>query len=176
MEQVYFLTTFPVCFLVKTIKMSSFQTFFTFQFVITVGTGFLTSLFYEDPTKLPLLFPNLSNPSIPRPPPTFFAVLFLWLTVWSRQMECVILLNDIMFSLGTLVLTAPCCVFYATRNQIYWRFETDDMVLASTLIWHQTYRQTKIRHTGTNRLTHTDKVYIDINRYMHTPATSSLSE
>ena len=172
MEQVYFLTIFPVCFLVKTIKMSSFQTFFTFQFLITVGTGFLTSLFYEDPTKLLLLFSNLSNPLTP----TLFVVLFVWLTVWSHQKEWVILLNDIIFRLGTLVLTAPCCVFYATRNQIYWRFETDDMVLASTLIWHQTYRQTKIRHTGTNRLTHTDKVYIDINRYMHTPATSSLSE
>ena len=98
----------------------------------------------------------------PQPPPlpTFFAVLFLWLTVWSRQMECVILLNDIMFSLGTLVLTAPCCVFYATRNQIYWRFDTDDMVFASALIWHQTHRQKQIRHTGTNRLTHTYIKYI----------------
>ena len=172
MEQVYFLTTFPVCFLVKTIKMSSFQTFFTFQFVITVGTGFLTSLFYEDPTKLLLLFSNLSNPLTC----TLFVVLFIWLTVWSYQKGCVILLNDIIFSLGTLVLTAPCCLFYATRNQIYWRFDTDGMIFTSALIWHQTYRQTKIRHTGTNRLTHTDKVYIDINRYMYTPATSSLSE
>ena len=136
MEQVYFLTTFPVCFFVKTIKMSSFQTFFTFQFVITVGTGFLTSLFYEDPTKLLLLFSNLSNPLTP----TLFVVLFLWLTVWSHKREWVILLHDIIFSLGTLVLAAPCCVFYATSNQICWRFDTDDMVFASGLIWHQTYR------------------------------------
>ena len=61
-------------------------------------------------------------------PPTLFVALFL----------CVILINDIMdlnlSSLGNLVLTTPCCVFYATRNQIYRRFDTDDMVFASALI------------------------------------------
>ena len=45
------------------------------------------------------------------------------------------LLNDIMdlnlSSLGTLVMAAYCCAFYATRHQTYC---TDDILFASTLI------------------------------------------
>ena len=40
--------------------------------------------------------------------------------------------------LGILVTAAPCCVFYAneTKHQIYWRFDTDDMVFASAFLSH----------------------------------------
>ena len=100
---------------------------------IVVGRGFLTPLFHEDPfSKFP-----------PAP--------FLWLNVlWSRQIEFDILLSDIMelnfralTSLGTLVPSAPSYIFYAASNQIYWRFDTDDMVLTSTFIWHHTYKHTQ---------------------------------
>ena len=37
---------------------------------------------------------------------------------------------------------------------MYWRFETDGMIFACTLIWYHGHKQT---HTGTNRLTHTHK-------------------
>ena len=59
----------------------------------------------------------------------FFA-LFLWLNVSSRRIWCVILTNNIM-DLNLLQLT---CVIYAKRCQIYWRFATNDMIFASTLI------------------------------------------
>ena len=39
---------------------------------------------------------------------------------------------------GSFVPAAPCCVFYATWNQIYWRLDMNDMVFASTQIWCQT--------------------------------------
>ena len=37
-------------------------------------------------------------------------------------------------SLGTLVQEALCYVFYATRRQVYFKFGTDDMTFARTLI------------------------------------------
>ena len=55
-----------------------------------------------------------------------------------------------------LMLVTPCCVFYATRHQIYRRFEKGDTVFASTLIWYHTHRQTHLGHTGTNRVTNTE--------------------
>ena len=73
-------------------------------------------------------------------PPTLFVALFL----------CVILINDIMdlnlSSLGNLVLTTPCCVFYATRNQIYTRCNTNNMVFVRTLICYYTQRRTDTSH------------------------------
>ena len=54
------------------------------------------------------------------------------------------------------------CVFYATRHQIYWRFDTDDMVFAGTLIWYYTRRQAHTVHAGTNRMT-------QIYKYILTP-------
>ena len=44
---------------------------------------------------------------------------------------------------GTLVLAAPCCVFYAGRHWIYWRFITNGMVYAITLIWYHKHRKTQ---------------------------------
>ena len=57
-------------------------------------------------------------------------------------------------SLGILVAVAPCCVFYATRHQIYWRLKRDDMVFVSILIWYHIHRQTHKGGTETNWLTH----------------------
>ena len=55
---------------------------------------------------------------------------------------CVILLNDVtdlhLLSLGTILPEAPWYVFYATRCQVYCRFDTDDMAFASTLILYHT--------------------------------------
>ena len=59
-----------------------------------------------------------------------------------------------LLNLGILVLAAPGCVFYTTRNQIYWRPDKNSMVFASTLIWYHTQRWTHTGHIRTNRLTH----------------------
>ena len=71
-------------------------------------------------------------------------------------------------SLGTLVAAAPCCVFYATKCQVYWRFDMDDINFASTLIWYHTYRQTHTGYTGTNRLKH-------INKHILTPSAAPVT-
>ena len=60
-------------------------------------------------------------------------------------------------SLGTLVIAAPCCVFYATMYWIYCRFDTDGIVFAIILIWCHKHRQIHIEHTGTNIFTQTYK-------------------
>ena len=44
-------------------------------------------------------------------------------------------------------------MFYATRRQVYCRFDTDDMAFASTLMSHK-QTNTHSAHTGTNTLTH----------------------
>ena len=56
---------------------------------------------------------------------------------------------------ATLVLAAPWCIFYATRYQTYWRFDKNDMIFTSTLIWYDTHRQIHTGHTRTNILAHT---------------------
>ena len=66
-------------------------------------------------------------------------LLFLChLNMSSCHISCVILLSDIMdlhlTSLRTLVPTTRCCVFYTPRSQIYRMFDTNDIVVASTLI------------------------------------------
>ena len=40
-----------------------------------------------------------------------------------------------------MVPVAPCCVFHATRHQIYQSCGMHDVVFASTLIWYHTQRQ-----------------------------------
>ena len=51
-------------------------------------------------------------------------------------------------SLGTLLPEAPCYAFYATRNQIYCRSDTDHMAFAGTLIWYySTHKQMHAHHT-----------------------------
>ena len=54
-------------------------------------------------------------------------------------------------SLGTIIPVAPRCVFYAI-NEIYWMFDSTDMVFASAQIWHHTY-------TGVNRLTYKSYIF-----------------
>ena len=48
-------------------------------------------------------------------------VLFLWLNGWSRHIWCIIL-PDLEFNYNIILLVpeGPCCVFYATRRQVYW--------------------------------------------------------
>ena len=75
--------------------------------------GLLTPLFDEDSPYIAYPpFQILSNtPPHPHTPSTVVVALFLWLDI---------LLYDIMdlnlSSLGTIVLAAPCCVFYTTRH------------------------------------------------------------
>ena len=115
------------------------------------GRWFVAPLFYEDPPFIAyfLIFQILSNT------PSLF---LCHLNMSSCHISCVILLSDIMdlhlTSLGTLVPATRCCVFYTPRNQIYGMFDTNDIVIASTLIWYHTHRETHKGHTGTNRLTH----------------------
>ena len=77
-------------------------------------------------------------PSLIHQPHTLvpFVVLLIWLNLLSHQIKCIILLFGIMLlTLDTLIPAAPCCVFYATRNQIHWRCDTDDLVFTGTLMW-----------------------------------------
>ena len=75
--------------------------------------------------------------------------------------------------LGTLVPAAPCCVFYATRNQIYQRFDKDDMVFASFcfLISHTHIHTEKKTQRTQNILTHTYKYIINTTCSVHTAVT-----
>ena len=88
----------------------------------------------------------------------------MWVTLYFIELlfwtiECVTVLNDIkdlkLLSFGTLVLAAPCSIFYATWDQIYWSFDTDEMVFASTLIWYHLHRKT---HTGYTWLTRVQSI------------------
>ena len=63
--------------------------------------------------------------------------------------------TDLHFSgLGALVPEAPWDVFYATRHQVYCRFNINDTAFTNTLIWYHQHKQLNSSHTGTNRLTH----------------------
>ena len=92
--------------------------------------------------------------STPLPHPALSVTLFLGLNVSSCHI-CVVLLNDIidqnLLGLGTLVLAAPCCVFYATWHPIYRRFDTKDMVFTITLIWYHTHTCTDKHMQDTQR-------------------------
>ena len=104
-------------------------------------------------------FSNFVQPPSPLPchlqPPA--PLLFLRLNWWLRHIWCAVLLNDIMdlhmSSLGTLVPEGPCCVFYATRYQVYWNL-IPCVFFASTLICYHTQTHKDISHSGTKRLTH----------------------
>ena len=111
--------------------------------LIMVARGVLTlPILWRPPPILPSFFKfgqTLSPPPPPTPfssPPTststaLFAALFLSMNGWSRHIWCVILLyimNLHISNLGTLVPEGPCCVFYATRCQVYWGL-THNLVL-----------------------------------------------
>ena len=78
------------------------------------------------PTPLPQIWSKF-GPSFPEnsTPTAFFVTLLIWLNLQLQHIWCVFLVNDIvdihMSSLGTLVPEEPCCVYYATRCQVYWR-------------------------------------------------------
>ena len=89
-----------------------------------VGTGFLTPIFYEDPTILPT--PSFFKFCLPLPPtstPHCSFCCLVSLSEWAiaTHLMCYFLLNDIMdllmLSLGTFVPQGPCSVLYATRGQ-----------------------------------------------------------
>ena len=88
----------------------------------------------------------LSNP-LPshhfQPPPsnptTLFDVLFLYLNGWLCSISWVISLNIMnlrRMSLGNFVPGRPCCVFYATRHQVYWGLTHVVFCCYSNLISH----------------------------------------
>ena len=72
----------------------------------------------------------------------------------DRATVDVILLNDIMDlympSRNTLVPEGPCCVFYATRFQVYWRL-TINVVFC---YYPDLISQRQTAPTGPNRLAH----------------------
>ena len=116
---------------------------------LIVATLFLTYLIYKDPLHY---FPPPFSDFVQHPA---IFVLSLAECVITPQL-CFFLLHDILnlLSLGTLVLAPPCCVFHATSPRIYRRFDTCDMVFASTLTLFQVHRQTHTGQTRTNILTH----------------------
>ena len=61
-------------------------------------------------------------------------------------------------SLGTLVPARPCCLFYETRHQIYWKSNLDHIVFAS-ILWCKTHKQIKLK---TNRDQSIDWTHIKI--------------
>ena len=140
------------CLLQSPMSLTTTFASFTSNSVV-VDKGLLT--LYEDlPLYCLFLCQIVSNPlPLPPPPPhptphthtqthtLFLLCYFGWISHHAIA-NVLILLSDIivlnLLSLGTLVLVAPCCVFYATRHQICWSFNTDDVVFASTLIWYHT--------------------------------------
>lgn len=60
-------------------------------------------------------------------------------------------------------MEVPCCVVYATRSKVHWKFYTDNMAFASTLIRHHTHRH--IHHRDRHTDTHKQR-YISIYKYV----------
>ena len=116
---------------------------------LIVATLFLTYLIYKDPLHY---FPPPFSDFVQHP--AIFCSIFGWMC--HHTPAVFFLLHDILnlLSLGTLVLAPPCCVFHATSPRIYRRFDTCDMVFASTLTLFQVHRQTHTGQTRTNILTH----------------------
>ena len=85
-------------------------------------------LFNEDPLYC---LPPISN--FVQPPTSSLFLLsccFGWMCHYATSNVLFCLIMDLnLLSLGTLVLAAPCCMFYATRHQTYWRFDTNNPVL-----------------------------------------------
>ena len=110
---------------------------------LTVGRVLLIPLVYEKtPALLTSLFSN-------------FPLLFCFLIYLA---ECVITPQH--------HLAAPCCLFYARRYRIYWRIDTDHMVLASVVSWYPTKTNT---HTHTGQTKHLTIRTIHTYKYILTP-------
>ena len=114
---------------------------------IIVGRWFLTTLFNEDPPEdLP---PPLNF--FPTPPPLCFCCLLSfaeyvimpylmsYFTEWYDKTTIV--------EPWYLIPEAPCYVFYATRRQVYCWFDTEDMTIASKLIWYYTHKHIQTQLT-----------------------------
>ena len=136
----------------------------------------------------------LSNP-LPshhfQPPPSnptaLFDVLFLYLNGWLCSISLNIMngwlcsiswvislniMNLHRLSLGNFVPGRPCCVFYATRHQVYWGLTHDANFCCYWFdITHiQTQKNTQTAHSGVNILTHPRKIYINKTSYVLTAA------
>ena len=135
----------------KTLNSNNYVLQPVFQLMFIFGRGFQSPLFSPM-----LLTPPYSN---------FASLLFLLPSFFSwtcDHVRCVTLLNDIMdlnllsvqYQHWHTVPAAFCCEFDATMHQIYWRFDADNIVFASTL--DITHKQTQdTQGPRTNRLAHT---------------------
>ena len=129
------------------------QTFLSPHFTKTL-LYYLSPLFVKILSNSPCLQPLTPNPK-------YLFLLFVSLGEWviAPHLMCYFTLIwlDIMdlhmSSLGTLVPEGPCCVFYATRYQVYWNL-IPCVFFASTLICYHTQTHKDISHSGTKRLTH----------------------
>ena len=87
------------------------------------------------------------------PLPLLLFVVFLWLNMWSCQIQSLNLVNNFMdlnlLSLGSLVPAAPCCAFYTTMHQVDSRYDTDDMVFAKSQVWCNILRAHRDQYTDT---------------------------
>ena len=101
---------------------------------------FLTLLYIALPTPLPLFFKFCPTPLSNLHPHWSFRC-HVSLADWIIVPRCVILRNHIMdqhmSSLGIIVPKGPCCVFYATRHQVYWSLPHCGL-FTSILIWYHT--------------------------------------
>ena len=69
-------------------------------------------------------------------------------------------------SLGNLVPESSCHLFYATRHQVYYRSDTDDMAFASTLIWYHSHKQIHTKHIQWPIEWHINTLYINTTLYI----------
>lgn len=62
----------------------------------------------------------------------------------SNVLFCLLMLHTKICQALGILIPALCCVFYATRHHIYWRFERADMVFDSTLTLYHTQKNTQV--------------------------------
>ena len=122
-----------------------------------VDRGLLIPLFYEDPTVLPTpSFQILPNPAASSPQTftttTFFVVLFIWLSGWSRYIWCFFYLILQIYTCWALVLLEG--PSYATRRQVYQGLTRKAFFCWCSDLMSNTHTQRNTTHSGSNRLTH----------------------
>ena len=90
-----------------------------------VGRGFLTPLILWRPPYIPYILPILSDPLLPwclQPPLLFLLPCFVgWMgnhTTFDALLNDIVDLN--MSNFDALAPEGPCCVFCASRCQVYW--------------------------------------------------------